>query len=73
MTPGRKLVYDFLNLPHYRQLNIIIENGLVSEAEVQTTMDEIELFKLAFQRVKEQNKFEAVRHAVENAMIELGR
>ena len=64
LSPARKLVYDFLKLPHHVQITIF--SDLITPEELQ--MDVKDLFILAFQRAKGKGQEEALRHAIQRAI-----
>lgn len=73
MTPGRRLVYNFMNLPHHKQLEILLHLELTTQMEIAATHGheaEITLFTEGFKRAKEQSKLEPLTKAIESAVFE---
>lgn len=72
MTPGRRLVYNFMNLPHHKQLEILLHLELTTQMEIAATHGheaEITLFTEGFKRAKEQSKLEPLTKAIESAVF----
>lgn len=66
MTPGRRLVYDFLNLPYHVQMAIGRELELVDVGETFTKNDK-EMFVSWFAKAKREGKLDSLREKVSAA------
>lgn len=62
MTPERKLIYDFLNLPHHIQVGILRQLQLIDAYG-----DDVDKFNRAFVRARELGKLGELRAAIEDA------
>jgi hypothetical protein len=63
MTAGRRLAYDFLNLPHHVKLRIAAKFGFVSDPKA----SEQENYVLWFRQAKQENKVEELRQEIADA------
>ena len=67
MTPNRKLVYGFMNLPHYRQLGIL--KGFYTPKEFKELKD-TDLFIQAFRRAVEWDQWKVLKARIQSALLE---
>lgn len=63
MTPNRKLVYDFHELPHIRKIDVMKKLGLITSEEIET-LKEQELWLLGFKTASARGLVEELRESV---------
>lgn len=69
MTETRRLVYNFLRLPHHRKLEVAQELGLLDDIKDYAT--DQDFFRRIFRRVKEQGKVAQLQQLVDEHLQEL--
>jgi hypothetical protein len=65
MNEARRMVYDFMNLPHHVQIGIFKKLGLIADEDL--GRGDMALFVACFRRAREGDKIEVLRNEIAEA------
>lgn len=68
MSPGRRLVYDFMDLPYVFRVAVMSEIGVVEPGDESETVPDSERYRRWFRRAKERGLIDGLRSAVDSRM-----